>query len=198
MNKTKWLLNSGSAVFLWIKTWKIFRKKTPNYFASPRHFSVWIIDANVATAFLVFQARNCTVKNEYVFFFSPPPTPPLPWKFVLTHSSHFLFCKDVTLPCTWGLFCHRRTKRHYKPVNGTVSSHPRKSIKVFSSHFALAVSHLTTSCTPPKNTTKQMKKNKSFVFLPLLLSTCQDSMFGMASMRKLTFLSSTAVNKTPK
>lgn len=92
--------------------------------------------------------------------FSPSPTPPLPWKFVLTHSSHFRFCKDVTLPCTQGLFYLRRTKRHrsIKPVNGTVSSHLKKSIKVSSSHFVLAVSHMTTFCTKKKKkkpTTKQ-------------------------------------------
>lgn len=109
------------------------------------------------------------MKNDYKCFFSPPPTLSLPWKFVLTHSPHFLFCKDVTLPCTLGLFCHRRTKRHrdIKPVNGTVSSHPQKSIKVFSSHFALAVSHLTTFCT--KKTPHQNKTKKALFFC--LLST---------------------------
>lgn len=99
--------------------------------------------------------------------FSPSPTPPLPWKFVLTHSSHFRFCKDVTLPCTQGLFCLRRTKRHrsIKPVNGTVSSHLKKSIKVSSSHFVLAVSHMTTFCTKKKKKTHNKTKNSLFICL---------------------------------
>lgn len=126
------------------------------------------------------------------FFLSHPPF--LLWKFVLTHSSHFLFCKDVTLPCTRGLFATTELKRHcsIKPVNGAVSSHPRKSIKVFPSHFALAVSW---QYFAPKKTELNNNKNKKNVYLPLLLSMCQDSVFGLALMLELTFLSSTAVNK---
>lgn len=112
-------------------------------------------------------------------FFSPPPNPHLLWKFVLTRFSHFLFCKDVTLLCTRRLFCHRGTKRHrnIKPVNGAVSLHPQeKSIKVFSSHFALAVSHLTTFCMQKKKKrgqkerTPQNKQTKKALFFCLVFS----------------------------
>lgn len=133
------------------------------------------------------------------FFLSHPPF--LLWKFVLTHSSHFLFCKDVTLPCTRGLFATAKLKRHcsIKPVNA-VSSRPRKTIKVFPSHSALAVSWQHFAPKKKKHTHTQLNNNKNkkkvFVYLPLLLSMCQDSVFGLALTLELTFLSSTAVNKT--
>lgn len=115
---------------------------------------------NAALLFLVIQAQNCRVKNGYKCFFLLLLSPPLPWKFVLTHFSDFVFCKDVTFLCTPRLFCHQGTKRHrnIKPVNGTVCSHPQKSIKVFSSHFALAVSHLIIFLHAKKPPTKQTKK----------------------------------------
>lgn len=102
------LLYWGSVAFdasSWIKRWKILRKNTWSFHFIQR-FSIWIIDFNVAESFLGFRARNDAVKNDYKCYFSP-----LLWKFVLTHSPHFLFCKDVTLLCTRGLFCHCRTPK---------------------------------------------------------------------------------------
>lgn len=81
----------------------------------------------------------------------------------------------------------KKPNHDIKLVNGPGSSHPRKSIKVFSSHFALAVSHQTLS---PK---KELCFSASS-----FLCACQDSVFGMAPTLEPTFLSSTAVNKTPE
>lgn len=106
------------------------------------------------------------------FFLSHPPF--LLWKFVLTHSSHFLFCKDVTLPCTRGLFATAKLKRHcsIKPVNGAVSSRPRTSIKVFPSHSALAVSWQHFAQKKPHTTKQQQKQTKKSLFICLFSSAC--------------------------
>lgn len=114
-------------------------KKTTWLFHFILTFSDWIIDVNETVPFLVFQAARW--KMAISAFFSLPAS-----------FSALEVCFDAFLPfsplqrCDFAV--HPRAvataelKRHcsIKPVNGAVSSHPRKSIKVFPSHFALAVS----------------------------------------------------------